>query len=85
MNYDRYVALLGIAELPTGTHLASEYGNVYEVTHVWPSIGGTTHPKFTLKHLQSEEEFVWTYNDIRYHRLKTIEPEEVPLALLGGA
>ena len=85
MNYNTYISQLGIEALPVGTCLKSETGGIYEVTQVWPSIGGSTPPQFTLKHLLSGEEYVCNYNDVRYHRLKTIPQEEVPLALLGAA
>lgn len=57
--------------------------SVYEVTHIWPSIGGTTRVKYTLTHLRSGEENTWNANEIMAMRLKPIRPEEVPLRLLG--
>jgi hypothetical protein len=75
----------GLAEVPKGSFWKSEIGSVFEVTETWPSIGGTTLPRFTLKHLSLEKEYVWNYNEMRASRLKEITPEEVPLALLGGS
>lgn len=71
-------------KLRKGTYLQSEYGNAYVVVTVWPSIGGTTEVRFTLRHLQSDEEFTWNFNEMRYHRLKYLEPKDVPLLLLGA-
>lgn len=76
---------IGIAEVPKGTFWLSETGSVFEVTKVYPSIGGSTWPVFTLKHLRSGEDYDWNYNEMRANRLKQIDTEEVPLALLGAA
>jgi hypothetical protein len=56
---------------------------VFVVTHIWPSIGGTTRVKYTLTHLRSGEEITWNANEILAMRLKPITAEEVPLRVLG--
>jgi len=58
---------------------------VYEVTETWPSIGGTTFPKFRLTRLNEGTDLICNYNEMRANRLKQIDPEEVPMALLGAA
>jgi hypothetical protein len=87
MSYKSEVFLTTLGEdcLSVGTYLQSEYGNAYEIVTIWPSIGGTTDKRFTLRHLQSDEEFTWNYNEMRYHRLKTLNPEDLPLLLLRSA
>ena len=87
MSYKSEVFLTTLGEdcLTVGTYLQSQYGNAYEIVTIWPSIGGTTDKRFVLKHLQSDEEFTWNFSEMRFHRLKPLSPEELPLLLLGAA
>lgn len=61
------------------------YGSVYEVIERYPSIGGTTSPEFTLRHIRTDETYVRSYADMCIAGLEPLDSKDVPMALLGGS
>lgn len=59
------------------------YGSVYKVISKWPSLGGTTHAEITLRHIRTGEVYTRTYRAMCDVGLKQLDPEDVPMALLG--
>ena len=66
-----------------GDFWAHEDGAVFEVTQIYPSIGGSTRIKYGLKHLRTDNVYTWNANEVLGLRLKPCPPEDVELKLLG--
>jgi len=86
MSYENeaFLSPAVVDKLQIGTCIQSEHGQVYQIENILPSIGGTGEVRFVFRSLRSGKELDWNFNEMRYHRLKIIDPEEVPLALLGA-
>lgn len=65
--------------------VSSTGGTVFEVANIYPSLGGTTRVKYGFKCLNYDREYVWNANEVMALLLKPIDPEDVPMALLGAA
>jgi hypothetical protein len=72
--------------VPVGSYWYQDtYGSVYKVVEKWPSFGNDIAASFTLLHVRTGERYVRNYREMCGAGLVQIEPEEVPLKLLGAA